>query len=127
MGRRAVGFYSKGRGRRRKIIPITARSRYAYRGIPPETPRPKPELEKTYPETHKHWMATDKQWGNIEHPINQPHLDVDSKRRHDIETGKFKRWVKRKGLRFVDSTYELYEQKIKAELETQKGGKRRGR
>lgn len=45
--RRAVGFYTKGRGRGRKVIPITARSRY----VPREVVRSKPKEKREWLDT----------------------------------------------------------------------------
>lgn len=61
---------------------------------------------------HKHWVYGKKEMKNIRHPISQKHRNIQSKMRHDISTGKFDRWRKRKGLKLLDATYNRYKKEV---------------
>lgn len=124
--RRAVGFYTKGRGRRRKVIPITARSRYTYRGIPAEKSRPEAKLEK-------------KSIGDLEARVisrakelqrENPNWSAHGSLREVIaEEAEWAPKEKQEKLLELMEKYELYraEGKIDGFGELDKGGKRRGR
>ena len=49
---------------------------------------------------------------NIVHPISQKHRHIESQLKHDVATGKFEKWRKKKKLKLLDSTYEKYKKEV---------------
>ena len=62
--------------------------------------------------THIHWVYGKNTMQRVSHPVSTKHRNIESRLKHDIETGKFKRWTKGKNLRMLDSTYERYENEV---------------
>jgi len=61
---------------------------------------------------HKHWIFGRKLRENKSHSILVRHERSSSQCRHDLETGKLQRWLKKRGLHMTDGNKDLYMREV---------------